>query len=280
MKTRKLILAAALLACLSSCSNSPRDIELQYANKDESVLRYGLSYHQDSKAEMNGEPMNAEYHVNIPYEMSISKKGTKVESSILIQNPEVKFIISGGQQVVDTRNLKNLEIGFTHSPFGYQKEIFLIDSLQIDFGDMLGGTLDWEYLFTYITPGLSGKKSNIGDTWNETITVNRIEAGSKITADLEIKHELSGFDKINGRKCAVIESEISAYLNDSYSMMDASWNLKGTLSGSMTWYFDYEQGMIIQLLIEESSEGNVVAPEIGINATYSQNSIIELKHNN
>jgi len=273
-------LLAALLAYLSSCSNSPRDIELQYANTKESVLNYELSYMQDSKAEMNGEPMNAEYHVNIPYEMSITQKGTQVESSIHIKNPEVKFIISGGQQVVDTRNLKNLEFGFTHTPFGYQKEIMLIDSLQIDFGDMLGGTLGWEYLFTYITPGLPGKKSNIGDTWNETITVNRIEAGSKITADLELKHELSGFDKFNGRKCAVIESEISAILNDNYSMMDASWNLKGTLSGNMTWYFDYEQGIIIQLLIEERSEGNVVAPEIGINATYSQNSIIELKHSN
>ena len=280
MKKIKLILVAALLAYLTSCYNSPRDIELQYANKEGSVLHYELSYKQDSKAEMNGEPMNAEYHVNIPYEMSISKQGTKVESSILIQNPEVKFIISGGQQVVDTRNLKNFEIGFTHTPSGYQKEIILIDSLQIDFGDMLGGTLDWEYLFTYITPGLPGKKSNIGDTWNESITVNRIEAGSKISADLELKHELSGFEKINGRQCALIESEISAILNDSYSMMDASWNLTGTLSGSMTWYFDYEQGMIIQLLIEESSEGDVVAPEVGINATYSQNSIIELKHNN
>ena len=280
MKTRKLILLAALLAFLASCSNSPMDIELQYANTKESVLNYELSYMQDSKAEMNGEPMTAEYHVNIPYEIRSSQKGTMVESNILIQNPNVKFIIPGGQQVVDTRNLKNLEIGFTHTPFGYQKEIILIDSLQIDFGAMLGGTLDWDYLFTYITPGLPGKKSNVGDTWNETITVNRIEAGSKITADLELKHELSGFEKFNGRKCAVIESEISAILNDSYSMMDASWNLTGTLSGNMTWYFDYEQGRIIQLLIEERSEGSVVAPEVGINATYSQNSIIELKHNN
>ena len=280
MKTRNLILLAALLAFLASCSNSPRDIELQYANTKELVLNYELSYMQDSKAEMNGEPMTAEYHVNIPYEIRSSQKGTMVESNILIQNPNVKFIIPGGQQVVDTRNLKNLEIGFTHTPFGKQKEIILIDSLQIDFGAMLGGTLDWDYLFIYITPGLPGKKSNVGDTWNETITVNRIEAGSKITADLELKHELSGFEIFNGRKCAVIESEISAILNDSYSMMDASWNLTGTLSGNMTWYFDYEQGRIIQLLIEERSEGSVVAPEVGINATYNQNSIIELKHNN
>jgi len=280
MKLKKLLLVAALLAYLSSCSNSPRDIELQYANIKETISNYELSYYQDSKAEMNGEPMNAEYIVNIPYEMRTSQKDSKVESRILIQNPEVKFIIALGQQVVDTRNLRNLELGFIHTPGGYQEEIIMTDTLQIDFGDMLGGTLDWEYLFTYVTPGLPGKPSNIGDTWEENIRVNRIEAGSKITADLEINHELSGFEKFNGRECAVIKSKISAILNDSYSMMGASWDLNGTLSGSMTWHFDYKQGIIIQLLIEESSEGKVVAPDIDVNATYSQNSIIELKHNN
>ena len=165
----------ALTAYLSSCSNSPRDIELQHATSKESVYNYELSYHQDSKAEMNGEPMNAEYYVNIPYEIRSSQTGTRVESNFLIQNPDVKFITPGGQQVVDTRNIKNFDIGFTHTPFGYQKEIILIDSLQIDFEAMLGGTLDWEYLFTYVTSSLPGKKSNIVDTWNETISVHRIE---------------------------------------------------------------------------------------------------------
>lgn len=277
MKTVKLLMIAIGLAFLSSCTNVNKKVELQYAKKDIESASYELTYFQDSEARMNEEPMTAQYKVNLPLEFTSYRNSKSVKSKITIPKTDVKIVLPTGQQTLDTRKLKNIKLDFDYTPSGNQKKVKLHDeSMVIDYGDMLGGTLDWSFLLKYITPKLPGIPVKKNDTWNETLTLKRIEAGSKIEATLNITHKLTGFEKIDGCECAVIKSQINSNLDDTFEMMAVPWNIKGTLSGNMTWYFDYNQGLIAQLKIEEQSDGKVEASADEMNATYEQSSVIEL----
>ena len=277
MKTVKITIIGLLLGYLSSCTDSNKSVELQYAKLDIKSAKYELKYFQDSEARMNEEPMTAQYKVNLPLEFSSSHNSTMVKSKMTIPKTDVKIVLPSGQQTLDTRNLKNINLDFSYSVNGNQKEIkSLDDSLVIDFGEMLGGTLDWDFLFNYVTPNLPITQVKIGDTWEESIIMKRIEAGSKIEASLFFTHKLTGFEKVNENECAVIKSEISSNLDDTYELMGLLWNLDGKLSGNMIWYFDYKQGLTVKLKIEENSKGGVESSGGEMSATYVQSSVIEL----
>jgi hypothetical protein len=264
------------LVFLASCTGN-KNVELQYAKENVESANYELNYFQDSKAYMNDEPMTAQYKVNLPMKLKSSQKGTIVKSDIYIPKMDVKIVLPTGQQTLDTRNLKDINLDFAYTANGNRKKITQDDrSMVIDFGEMLGGKLEWEFLFKYATPNLPDRSVKIGDTWSDSLSLPRIEAGSKIEADLFLTHKLTGFEKLKGRECAVIESEINSVLDDTFELMAMPWDLKGELFGDMIWYFDYNQGVIVKLKIEEQSEGVVESEDEEMSATYTQSSVIEL----
>ncbi len=275
MKTVKITLIG-FLGILASCTSN-KNVELQYAKENVESAKYELNYFQDSKAYMNEEPMTAQYMVMLPIELKSSQKGTMVKSEVFIPKMDVKIVLPTGQQTLDTRNLKDITLGFEYTTSGNQKKITPEDeTMVIDFGEMLGGKLDWDFLFKYVTPNLPSKPVKVGDVWNENLFIPRVEAGSKIEANLTLTHKLKGFEKIDDRECVVIESEISSKLDDTFELMAMPWDLKGELTGKMIWYFDYKQGLIVKLKIEENSEGAVQSEGGEMSATYTQSSVIEL----
>ena len=275
MKKVKIALIG-FLGFLASCTGN-KSVELQYAKENVESTKYELNYFQDSKAYMNEEPMTAQYKVNLPIEFSSSQNGTMVKSEIFIPKMDVKIVLPTGQQTLDTRNLKDINLDFEYTVNGNQKKIVPEnESMVIDFGEMLGGTLDWDFLLKYVSPNLPGKPVKVGDTWNDNLHFPRVEAGSKIEASVLLKHQLTDFEEIDGRKCAVIKTKISSKLDDTFELMAMPWDLKGELTGDMIWYFDYNQGLIVKLKIEEKSEGAVQSEGGEMSATYTQSSIIEL----
>jgi hypothetical protein len=260
---------------LSSCNTEP--VTLQYAKQDIQSAKYEIKYFQNSEAKMNDEPMTAQYKLNIPFEISSSRDKTGVKANITIPKTDVKIVLPTGQQTLDTRNLKNIKLDVSYTPKGDEKKITLHDkSMVIDFGEMLGGKMEWSYLFKYITPNLPEEAITVGYTWNEKKNLKRIESASKINSTLVFKHKIKDFENIDGRKCAVIESQISSKLDDTFELMAMPWNLKGELTGNMIWYFDYEQGLIVKLKIDEKSNGAVESSGGEMSATYTQATTIEL----
>jgi len=275
MNTVKITLIG-LFGFLVSCTSN-KSVELQYAKENVESVKYELKYFQDSKAYMNDEPMAAQYEVKLPLELSSSSKGTVVNTLITIPKTNVKIVLATGQQILDARNLKDIKLDFEYTVNGNQKKMTSKDeSMVIDFGEMLGGTLDWESLFKYVTPNLPSTPVKVGATWSENLNLTRIESASKINAQFVFTHKLNGFDSLNGRKCAVIESEITSNLDDTFELMTMPWNLKGELSGNMILYFDYNLGVILKLKIDEQSKGAVESSGGEMSATYTQTSIIEM----
>ncbi|MEN8193184.1 MAG: hypothetical protein ABFS12_10235 [Bacteroidota bacterium] len=276
MKTTIITIAVLLLGYLTSCTNN-KTVALQYAIQDVESVKYDLTYSQNSVAKMSEEPMSAQYSVSIPLELSSHQNNSVVKSEITIPKTTVKLTFPSGQQTLDTRNLKNIRLDLSYTSDGNNKEIVsLNDSMVIDFGEMLGGTLDWEYLFKYVTPNLPGTQVKKGDVWNESLLLQKIEGGSKIDATIVFSHKISGFDEIDGRRCAVIESKINSNIDDAFELMALPWTIGAVLSGDMIWHFDYQQGLIVNLKIEEKSSGEIIEAGGEMSATYDQTTIIEL----
>lgn len=278
MKIVKFGMVGVLLGFLISCSDSNKEVELQYAKEDLKSIKYELTLNMASEAYMNDQPMSAEYEVKFPFVLNSAREGDAVNSEITISNIDAKVIFASGQQSIDTRNLKNIKLDFNYSTSGNEKTINPeIDSLVIDFGEMLGGTLDWDYIFNYITPNFPDKKVAIGDSWNDTLRFNKIEAGSRIKVDLLMSHKLEGYEEVNGKECAVIKTQINSTLDQSFELMGGTWDIEGEISGTMTTNFDFNLGIIENLIVNENSKGEVKAQSGDMSATYTQTVKLELK---
>lgn len=84
-----------------------------------------------------------------------------------------------------------------------------------------------------------------GSEWTTTLTERIADASVNIT----IKSKLTDFIELDGHKCAVIESEISAPLDMSIRVGELDIKLNGEFKSWTTLYFDFERG--IEVLSED-----------------------------
>ncbi|HID05552.1 MAG TPA: hypothetical protein EYP10_00235, partial [Armatimonadetes bacterium] len=85
-----------------------------------------------------------------------------------------------------------------------------------------------------------------GTQWTNTVTE---EVAPGISMRITIKSKVADFVQLNGYKCAVIESEITAPLDFDAKMGKFNIALTGELKAWATLYFDYEKG--VEVLSED-----------------------------
>ncbi|PLX08401.1 MAG: hypothetical protein C0594_06010 [Marinilabiliales bacterium] len=180
--------------------------------------------------------------------------------------------------MLDTRNLKNIKLELSMSGKGEERKLKAEnDTLMIDFGEMLGGKLDWDVILRYMTPTLPGKVIKPEDKWTEKIKAKRFEATIPVSAAIDINHKAVKFENFEGKQCLVVNSDMNSVLNDNCAFMGSTWKLDGNISGNITWYFDIAQGVLVKMVVEDKSEGKIASPDGTMDATYKQSTKIEFK---
>lgn len=276
MRTIYLALFCTLIIFVQSCSNSNKKSDLNYFKESSSSIEYDVSYSQNSEAYMNGQPMSAIYDVSFPLKMENKNNQGKILSNLIIPNINAKITLSNGQQLIDTRNLENIKLELSMSDKGGDRKLKILNETQlIDFGEMLGGKLDWDAILVYMTPSLPEKTIKPDDTWTENISAKRFEATMQLIADIEIEHKAIKYEKIEGRECILVNSSLKSVLNEDCPFMGSTFKISGNLTGKISWYFDIEQGVIVKMKVEDTSEGKIESPDGTMDATYKQSTTIE-----
>lgn len=87
----------------------------------------------------------------------------------------------------------------------------------------------------------------VGDTWRERVS-EQITPNYKVT--ITITSRFKEIVKLDGRLCAVIESNVDAPFETQETIGEAEFNLKGRFWATVTLYFDPEKGEEMQAMDE------------------------------
>ena len=122
---------------------------------------------------------------------------------------------------------------------------------------MAGGSVGIDEFIKYGFPALSVQQVKKGAKWNAAFQRTQLEGSIHVTAKMEEVYRLAGYETVDDLACVKIESQIKGILNGSESQYGSQWTYTGKLKGKATWYFSYEEGLLVKLISNETTEGTI-----------------------
>jgi len=112
-------------------------------------------------------------------------------------------------------------------------------------------------LFVRIFPDLPSQPVKEGDTWVSKSDTTADEGGTKINTLVEYSYTLAGVEAVDGKPCAKITGKMTGKMEGKGSQMGSEFTLGGDLTGSSTWLFAYEEGVLVKHSVEFSGDINL-----------------------
>jgi hypothetical protein len=183
-----------------------------------------------------------------------AKNPDQLSSQVTIDDMKMTSVQSAmGESAELERDLSKVignSFDLTFSPQGREIDLSGVEKLTIDMGPMGGGEQSLRDRFKNILPDLSNDPVKIGDTWTSTTEektpIGVGDASAKVTTDTTSKIE--GFDTINEYQCLRVNSHTTGTIEGSGETMNTTVTIKGDITSEGTWYFAYEEGLLIKSL--------------------------------
>lgn len=111
--------------------------------------------------------------------------------------------------------------------------------------------------FQGIFPDLPRVSLSIGDSWFQREQLDDSDSRNQVEIIMEIRHELLGFQEIEGRHMARIASQYSGHLIG-HGPAEENMIYRAVLEGEGNWLFDLEAGMLYRQELWGRGEGSII----------------------
>jgi hypothetical protein len=257
-----LILASGILAGCAAKKyvvvEKPKGATLEYRMPEGGALKYEMSQYSDQTMEIMGAAI--ESNVRKTYTFSVAPKGREgntYDLEIAIEAMDASITSPQGEFNADVDSVIGRSFSMSVSHLG--KELDVSDAEPIHFSVGPQGTRSIMPDFKAFLPDLPANPVNIGDTWTTQDTINIDEGGVEIVIASESVNTLAGFETVAGLECARVTAEVVGTMKGEGEQQGAQISFDGTLSGTETWYFAHEQGLLV-----ESSSDMFVKSNVGV----------------
>ncbi len=158
------------------------------------------------------------------------------------------------QQRFDTRHLAGVSFPLAVPATGGTPTYDVATLPVIEMGGQAGGTVPASIMIDYGFPTLPSEPVTTGSTWSETRRYPRLEAFMWVTADVTTTYRVKGRKTVEGTRCMEVTSESAGTLSEGSFNGDPQ-PYEGQLTGSATWCFDADSGVLVQMIGEEVTDG-------------------------
>jgi len=162
----------------------------------------------------------------------------------------------GTERKIDMSAVVGKQFRLTISPQGRKIGFYDPDSIQIDFGRMVGKRRA-ESFFRNPFPILPTDRVKIGDTWSDSEQMSMPQGGMDVNIKTSSVSTLQGIETVDGIECMKITTTLTGTLKGEGTQMGMDMVFEGDLEGNSTWYFDFKKGRFIKLDAENMMEGTV-----------------------
>ncbi len=261
----RVMVAVAVLASgiLAGCAvkkyvmvEKPKGVMLEYLMPTGEVLKYKNTQDSDQTMEMMG--MSVETKIHKAYEFSVAGKGREGDNynlNITIDAMDGTMTTPQGEMAADVDPVIGKSFGMTLSRLG--KELDVSEAEAIEYGVGPQGNRSIMPDFKTMFPDLPAAPADIGDTWTSRDTVAIEEGGIGIVIISESVNTLVGFEPMSGFECAKVTADVTGTVKGEGEQQGAQVSFDGTLSGTDTWYFAYEEGILVEMSSDIFSESTI-----------------------
>ena len=265
------LLAFAAMACRTGDAPMQLAYQLDAAEGDAftATLSQNIAFAMGDHAVNGTRELRARYTIR-----GDRTAGHHLAGSVQLDTVRASMIWGQNQQRISTRHLAGVTFPLTVAPTGgapkYDAETLPV--IEVGGGRPVPASLLIDYGF----PTLPTEPVTTGSTWSETRTNHRLEAVVWVTADVTTTYRVKGTTTIEGTRCLLVESESVGTLSDGFAG-GKEVEYAGQLTGSATWCFDAQSGVLVEMIGEELTDGAFRAPD-GPERTIKQTTMIEI-HN-
>ncbi|MBN2571676.1 MAG: hypothetical protein JXA68_06075 [Ignavibacteriales bacterium] len=182
-------------------------------------------------------------------------KGDDIVLGIVFNSSEGSVKSMQGEQKSDFSGIIGKGFDLTVTKYGEEKGITNEDDFKsaLDANSYENITRNFSNLF----PTLSQNPVKIGDSWLSYDTVNVDVPGSKITLMFTSDNKYEGLESVMGYDCAKIVSTVKGTMGGDVTQQGMDFKLEGTIDAIDTWYFAYQEGILVKYNSDGTTDANV-----------------------
>lgn len=235
-------------------------VTLTYRMPEDRTLRYETAIDQSQKMEVRGQ--SREFSFGRTFEYSVRAEGPDEEGQQLEITIDALTVRMEGPRGEGRSLVKEVE-GKTLGLFlaGTGEETALSGASAISYDLPSGVRQSVEADFRALFPDLPAAPVVAGDSWESTEWIVDEALGSPAPFELRYVHTVAGFEVVDGMDCVKISSTISADLEDRAGAPDdaprPAQPFAGGLVGTATWYFAYEEGLLVRKSVMRRASGTL-----------------------
>jgi hypothetical protein len=160
-----------------------------------------------------------------------------------------------GEFSADVGPVVGKTFGMTMSRLGRVLDVSEAEPIHYGIGPQ--GTRSIKPDFQFMFPHLAAAPVSIGDTWATRDTVSMTEGGIEILIISEGAHTLVGFEPMSGFECAKVTTAVTGDVSGQGEQQGATISFDGTITGTETWYFAYDQGLFVENSSDIFTKGSI-----------------------
>ena len=152
-----------------------------------------------------------------------------------------------------------------------------IDTLpEVDFSHLGGGKTTIGALFDNPFPDLPADTVRIGESWSGMGDYIQGQRGMNVTVKTKSQSTLQGIETRFGIECVKIITQIQGTMDGSGKQMGMDMVFEGDMENTTTWYFDPEQGVLVDMISDQLMEGTIaVAGQVDMAVPMTQETRME-----
>ena len=256
-------MALMMIGCAPS---GPADLSFSFP--DESPVAYTVHYQQAVQTDMGDAPIDATRDVSV----QITFGGVDATVSSM----DAGVVTSDGRTELDTEGSAG-SVFELHLSDAKSRPHFHGDIPTADLGAMEGGEISAGMAVEQAFLVFPEELVEIGGSWTEERRRLQIEGRIRTVADLATTYTFVGYEKVDGVWTARVDGETTGSMVPWREPGEGGegWDYSGTLSGTATWYFDFNSGNVLRATVQESTEGTAVREET--TALVTQTTTVEVQ---
>lgn len=221
------------------------DLRLAYRMPDDRSLRYRVTTEHTHSMDLMGQQRRSAIFKTL--EVSVKSDGSTEDGhdlSVTIDSLIVGLDTPRGEVKRQVTELVGKSFDLVLSPHGEVSGFSRIAEVSYDMPPL--GAQNVQIDFERFFPHLVDRSLADGERWATThrLTDTAFNSGKKIV--LEGVHTLTGFETIDGRKCAKINSFMNGMLEEGVERMTRAPEMTGRFDGNATWFFAIEEGLLVK----------------------------------